>query len=600
MPEEVPPREARELVPGRRAAREGVGRSSWTSRASCPACPARSSTRSSTTRTGRRHGGEARADRAHVRHRRRAQRRSTRPASASRSGPTRARPGTAAARAPTIESSLASENGGTRVDIVTDLSLSGTVAQYGRGMIEDISSQMVTSFAQCLQAQLGDVRRGGGAGGRLAGEADLRALALLRQPWAPHPAPLRKEVVAVRTVGITVNGESHSAEVEPRQLLVYFLREQLGLTGTVVGCDTSSCGACTVLVGRRVGEVLHDARRPGRRARDHDDRGHRRARRPPPRAAGLPRAARPPVRLLHSRDGDGDHQPARGEPEPEREEIRHALEGNLCRCTGYSTSSRRSRPPRRPEGRGDGNHRGRDLHRQARPPQGGREAPHRPGQVHRRPDHARDGVGRRSSAAPTRTRGSRASTSPRPARPRASSLCFSGADLADDWAATLPCVWLVTEDTKQPTHRPLATDKVRYQGDGVAVVIAESRALAKDAAELVEVDYEQLPAVIDPEEALADGAPILHDDARHEPLLTRGSSRAASVDGRLRRRARHREGALPPAAADPERDRAARRRSRAYEPLTGEYTLWSATQIPHILRFWLAHRPRRARGAGSG
>jgi hypothetical protein len=47
-------------------------------------------------------------------------------------------------------------NGGTRVDIVTDLSLSGTVAQYGRGMIEDISTQMVTSFAQCLQAQLAD------------------------------------------------------------------------------------------------------------------------------------------------------------------------------------------------------------------------------------------------------------------------------------------------------------------------------------------------------------------------------------------------------------------------------------------------------------
>ena len=56
----------------------------------------------------------------------------------------------------TIESSLAAANGGTRVDIVTDLSLSGAVAQYGRGMIEDISSQMVTSFAQCLQAQLGE------------------------------------------------------------------------------------------------------------------------------------------------------------------------------------------------------------------------------------------------------------------------------------------------------------------------------------------------------------------------------------------------------------------------------------------------------------
>jgi carbon monoxide dehydrogenase subunit G len=56
----------------------------------------------------------------------------------------------------TIQSTLAAENGGTRVDIVTDVSLSGTVAQYGRGMIADISSQMVTSFADCLQAQLGE------------------------------------------------------------------------------------------------------------------------------------------------------------------------------------------------------------------------------------------------------------------------------------------------------------------------------------------------------------------------------------------------------------------------------------------------------------
>ena len=56
----------------------------------------------------------------------------------------------------TVESSLAAANGGTRVDIVTDLALSGSVAQYGRGMIEDISSRMVTSFAECLQAQLGE------------------------------------------------------------------------------------------------------------------------------------------------------------------------------------------------------------------------------------------------------------------------------------------------------------------------------------------------------------------------------------------------------------------------------------------------------------
>ena len=52
----------------------------------------------------------------------------------------------------------------------------------------------------------------------------------------------------MRRIALTVNGLPHAAEVEPRQLLVYFLREQLGLTGTNVGCDTSSCGSCTILV----------------------------------------------------------------------------------------------------------------------------------------------------------------------------------------------------------------------------------------------------------------------------------------------------------------------------------------------------------------
>jgi hypothetical protein len=55
----------------------------------------------------------------------------------------------------TIESTLVAQDGGTRVDLVTELALSGTVAQYGRGMIEDISSELTSSFAQCLQAQLG-------------------------------------------------------------------------------------------------------------------------------------------------------------------------------------------------------------------------------------------------------------------------------------------------------------------------------------------------------------------------------------------------------------------------------------------------------------
>ena len=63
-----------------------------------------------------------------------------------------------------------------------------------------------------------------------------------------------------------------------------------------------------------------------------------------------------------------------------------------------------------------------------------------------------------------------------------------------------------------PAHFPLATDEARYQGDPVAVVVAESRALAKDAAELVEVDYEQLPSTGDVTKALEDGAPLVHSD----------------------------------------------------------------------------------------
>ena len=74
---------------------------------------------------------------------------------------------------------------------------------------------------------------------------------------------------------------------------------------------------------------------------------------------------------------------------------------------------------------------------------------------------------------------------------------FSGADLKDEWGGPLPMAWPVTEDTKNPPHWPLTPDVARYAGDGVAVVVARTRALAKDAAELVEVDYEPLPAVTD-------------------------------------------------------------------------------------------------------
>lgn len=162
---------------------------------------------------------------------------------------------------------------------------------------------------------------------------------------------------------------------------------------------------------------------------------------------------------------------------------------------------------------------------------------------------------------------------------------FSGADLAEDWAGSLPCAWVVTEDTKTPPHYPLAADEARHQGDGVAVVLAESRALAKDAAELVEVDYEQLPSVGDVEKALDDGAPLVHSDlGTNECYVWKLESEGgvdeaiAAADVVLTRR--YRQPRLIPNAIEP-------RGVLAQVGPTDEVTLWSATQVPHILRFAL-------------
>jgi aerobic carbon-monoxide dehydrogenase small subunit len=139
----------------------------------------------------------------------------------------------------------------------------------------------------------------------------------------------------VSQVSITVNGEEHGLELEPRELLVYVLRERLGLTGTNVGCDTSSCGACTVLMG---GESVKSCTVLGVQADGAEittieglaDNGSLHA----VQEAfadnhGLqcgyctPGFVMATVSLLAEN------------PRPTEQQIRHALEGNLCRCTGY-------------------------------------------------------------------------------------------------------------------------------------------------------------------------------------------------------------------------------------------------------------------------
>jgi carbon-monoxide dehydrogenase small subunit len=143
------------------------------------------------------------------------------------------------------------------------------------------------------------------------------------------------EQIAKHHVSITVNGQQREADVEPRTLLVHFIRENLGLTGTHVGCDTSQCGACTVIMN---GQAVKSCTILAVQAEGAD------------------------VMTIEGLAKDGQLHPIQEgfweehglqcgfctpgmimttydllqrNPNPTEAEIRHGIDGNLCRCTGY-------------------------------------------------------------------------------------------------------------------------------------------------------------------------------------------------------------------------------------------------------------------------
>ncbi|GLY52036.1 xanthine dehydrogenase family protein molybdopterin-binding subunit [Lentzea sp. NBRC 102530] len=167
-------------------------------------------------------------------------------------------------------------------------------------------------------------------------------------------------------------------------------------------------------------------------------------------------------------------------------------------------------------------------------------------------------------------------------------LVLTGEDFAAE-QGSLPCAWPITEDMKSPAAPAIAVDQVNFAGEAVAVVIADSAYHAADALEAIDVDYEDLPVVLDMEEALRDNDLVHPDlgtnkcatwvfDSAEAGSGTNVEDEIAAAEVVLERTFKQQR--LIPAFMEP--------RSVVVDVTAGMYTVWSATQIPHILRWMLS------------
>lgn len=165
---------------------------------------------------------------------------------------------------------------------------------------------------------------------------------------------------------------------------------------------------------------------------------------------------------------------------------------------------------------------------------------------------------------------------------------ITGKDIADE-QGSLPCAWPITPDQKAPPHPSIAVDHVAFAGEIVACIIARTAAAARDAIELVDVDYDELPVVLDLEEALTDSN-LAHPDLGTNLSATwvfdsgvagtGGDAVKAIADGEVVIERTYYQQRVIPAFMEP--------RSTVVDPTGEQITMWSTTQIPHILRLMLA------------
>ena len=412
-------------------------------------------------------------------------------------------------------------------------------------------------------------------------------------------------------VSLTVNGATHDVDVEPRTLLVDVLRDGLGLTGTKVGCDTGECGACTVhLDGAAVKSCLVLAPQAA---------GHEVT-----TIEGLPAAdgSLHPIQEAFWREfavQNGYSTPGMimsvadllsRNPDPTDAEIRTWMDGTLTRISGYQNAVKA-------------------VHRAAAalkaPPAAPPASPGPPGGPPGAPAQAPDegvGVAVPTKEGPALVRGDAEYVGDLslPGMLHAAIL-FSdqahalikgidtaaakampgvvGVFTADDipMLMPMPVVWVPKEgESHFPPHPSgmvpggqslLAKDRVRFVGDQLAVVVAETRQQAFDALEGISVSYEALPVVVDAEAALKPGAPQLHDAVPGNLMVHWSTGDKGAVDGAIA------------AAEVVVRQRFVNQRMMSntvetrgslasYDAATGEYTLWSNIQPTYPVRLLIS------------
>lgn len=316
-----------------------------------------------------------------------------------------------------------------------------------------------------------------------------------------------------REISLTVNGRHWQRSVSTRLTLADFLRDELGLTGTHIGCEQGACGACTVLFdsepicsclmlaiqtdGHQIGTVEGLARNGTPcKLQEAFHRQHA-------LQCGFctPGFLMNATALLHAN------------PAPTEQEVRNALKGNLCRCTGYkgiiqavleTTPAEVGPPAAMPPpaeivGMPVGRYEDQRLLRGA-----GTYT----SDIH--PPNLAHAVVLRSPHASARIKQIDASAA-RAAPGVLAVLTFAEiANVAKPFPQVQPHPALTS---RMPY--PLARDVVRYAGEPVAILVAENVYQAEDALELIEVQYEVLPAAVDPEASLRKSAPLVHDDLQN-------------------------------------------------------------------------------------